>query len=364
MKFVHIADMHFDTPFIVLTNKADLGNARRLDQRKVFKKIIEYIKQNQIENLFISGDLYDHEHIKQSTIEFINNLFKQIPETQIYITPGNHDPYLTNSFYNKYQWNKNVHIFTPEISVVETEKVDIYGCGFGDFYYSNADIEKIKIRNKNKINILVTHGTLNGSSAMERDYNPISKKALEDIGFDYVALGHIHKLDCNSEENQKIVYPGSTVSLGFDELGKHGMISGQIEKAENMQAKMQIQFIPVDEKEFKIQTVDTTLLSSMEDIAEIINEMSVPENIYYKIELIGRKKFDINNNTLEKLIQNPNVIKVKDLTKCGYEIEKVVNDNTLKGLFAKEVMALMEEGNIDKKTLEEVFEIGYEVLEK
>ena len=40
MKFVHIADMHFDTSFTTLTNKAGLGDIRRLDQRQVFNKII------------------------------------------------------------------------------------------------------------------------------------------------------------------------------------------------------------------------------------------------------------------------------------------------------------------------------------
>jgi hypothetical protein len=38
MKFVHIADMHFDTPFTLLSNKADLGEIRRIDQRRAFKK--------------------------------------------------------------------------------------------------------------------------------------------------------------------------------------------------------------------------------------------------------------------------------------------------------------------------------------
>ena len=42
MKFVHIADMHFDTPFRILSDRANLGEIRRLDQRKAFKKIIEY----------------------------------------------------------------------------------------------------------------------------------------------------------------------------------------------------------------------------------------------------------------------------------------------------------------------------------
>jgi len=33
MKFVHIADMHFDTPFHMLSDRANLGEVRRLDQR-------------------------------------------------------------------------------------------------------------------------------------------------------------------------------------------------------------------------------------------------------------------------------------------------------------------------------------------
>ena len=37
MKFVHIADMHFDVPFTTLSRN-DLGNKRRLEQRKVFSR--------------------------------------------------------------------------------------------------------------------------------------------------------------------------------------------------------------------------------------------------------------------------------------------------------------------------------------
>ena len=200
MKFVHIADMHFDTSFTTLTNKAGLGDIRRLDQRQIFNKIINYIKENNIPYLFIAGDLYEHEYIRQSTIEYINNLFAQIPETQIFIAPGNHDPYLKNSFYSKFYWNENVHIFESRLSVFELDNIDIYGY-------------------KNKINVLLAHGTLNASNTLEKEYNPISEKILNEKGFDYVALGHIHKLDYNTKQEQKIVYPGSTISLGFDELG-------------------------------------------------------------------------------------------------------------------------------------------------
>ena len=53
MKFIHIADMHFDSPFVNLSDKDGLGDFRRLEQRKTFKKVIEYIKENDIKYLFI-----------------------------------------------------------------------------------------------------------------------------------------------------------------------------------------------------------------------------------------------------------------------------------------------------------------------
>ena len=96
MKFVHIADLHIDSPFVNLSDKDNLGEIRRLDQRKAIKKVVEYIKENNIPYLFISGDLYEHKYIKKSTIQYINNLFKEIPNTAIFISPGNHDPYLQN----------------------------------------------------------------------------------------------------------------------------------------------------------------------------------------------------------------------------------------------------------------------------
>ena len=188
MKFIHIADMHFDTPFTTLNSKGEFGKIRRLDQREIFKKIIEYIKQNEIEYFFIAGDFYEHAYIRKSTIEYINNLFKEIPQTKIFITPGNHDPYIKNSMYSTFYWSENVKIFTSKIEKVQTQEADIYGVGFNNFNCKNLNVENIQIENKNKINILITHGTLNASDKASLQYNPISKNKLKQIGFDYVAL--------------------------------------------------------------------------------------------------------------------------------------------------------------------------------
>jgi DNA repair exonuclease SbcCD nuclease subunit len=79
--------MHFDAPFTKLSSKGNLGDIRRLEQRNSFNKMIEYIREEKIPFLFISGDLYEHEYVRKSTIEYINSLFSTIPDTKIYISP-------------------------------------------------------------------------------------------------------------------------------------------------------------------------------------------------------------------------------------------------------------------------------------
>ena len=360
MKFVHIADMHFDSPFVNLSEKDIMGDLRRLEQRKVFKKIIEYIKEKNIKYFFISGDLYEHKYIKQSTIEYINKLFEEIPETNIYIAPGNHDPYTKNSYYNKYNWSKNVKIFGPKVEKIETQDVNIYGYGFDDFYCSDSGVENIEIEQNEKPNILIIHGNIDGSTIEDMQYNSMSKKMLEEKGFDYVALGHIHKKDYNTEENQKIVYPGSTISLGFDELGEHGMIVGDVEKN-----KLEIQFVKLDDKQFTKRELNVDNIYSKEELIEKINELKIEENNYVEIILIGNRNFEINKYDLIRYILNNNIIKIKDNTKIAYDLEKLENENTLKGLFIKEMNKKIKnaETEEEKEIIEKSIEIGLASLE-
>ena len=162
MKFVHIADMHFDAPFSTFSEEQGFGKIRRIEQRNIFEKIISYIKENEIQLFFISGDFYEHEFARQSTIEYINSLFKTIPNTKIFISPGNHDPFLKNSFYNTFNWNKNVTIFTGKLTEINTDDVNIFGYGFTDFYSDRVILNGLNL-DKNKLNILVMHGSIDSS---------------------------------------------------------------------------------------------------------------------------------------------------------------------------------------------------------
>ena len=356
MKFVHIADMHFDSPFKNLADKPDLGDMMRMEQRKALKKIIEYIKNEDIPFLFISGDLYEQKYIRKTTIEYINNLFKEIPNTKIFISPGNHDPFIKNSYYNQFIWSENVTIFTNKAQKVETEEADIYGCGFDDFYCEKSRINDFKIENKNKINILVIHGSVNASETLEKNYNPMTKKAIEEKGFDYIALGHIHKRD----DNTNIVYPGSTVTQGFDELGAHGMIVGEIEKD-----RLNIHFKKVAQIEFEEIQLDCTEIISKEELIEKINNLDLEENKLYKIVLNGKRNFEIDIYNLFKFNLDEKIIKIKNCTKPNYDLNSLSNETTLRGLFTKEMINKLDkaENEEQKSIIEKAIELGLEVLE-
>ena len=61
-------------------------------------------------------------------------------------------------------------------------------------------------------------------------------------------------------ENENIIYPGSTVSIGFDELGKHGMIEGEI-----IPKKLITKFIPIETTEFEEIELNITEIISKEE---------------------------------------------------------------------------------------------------
>ena len=409
MRFIHMADIHFDSPFTVLASRNNLANIRRLEQREAFKKAIEYIKVEKIPFLFISGDLYEQEYIRESTIEYINNLFKTIPETRIFISPGNHDPFLSNSFYNTFNWNKNVTIFNSEIKIIETEEADIYGFGFTDFYCENSRIEEIKLKNKNKINILITHGALDASKTLDMQYNPLNSNKLKEIGFDYIALGHIHKANYENNKNN-FIYPGSLISFGFDELGEHGFldikinknnseiknkieenkinnleIKNEIEenkinnleikskieknKINNLEEKnyekdkIEIKFLRADERKFEEESIDISSIKSEEELIEKLDEMNLEEENFYKIILKGTKKIELNEVRICKLTRKDMILKVRDKTETEYNIDNLAMQKNLKGMFVKNLLEKLKSDPQEEDSIKKAMEIGLKSFE-
>lgn len=341
MNFVSVADVHFDIPFRRISDRAGLGRERRLDQRKAFKKVIDYVKENNVEYLFIAGDLYEQDYVQEATIAYINDLFKTIENTKIYIVPGNHDPRIKNSYYETYKFNDNVKIFTDRLEIVENDDCDIYGYGFNNFEMSQNKLDNLQIKNKNKINVFLSHGDIYNKSV----YNPMNLNLLEEK-FDVINLGHIHKRDK--------YYSGSLISLGFDELGEHGFIYGEADENK----KITKHFIKADDKEFIRENFDITNILSNEELIEKLNEIETRNNLY-EIILIGERSFKIKIDL--NLVQK-SIIKIKDETKL--KEEENINENSLYGIFVKNLKRKLENEEIDEKQYEQIIELEKQIMNK
>lgn len=341
MNFVSVADVHFDIPFRRISDRAGLGRERRLDQRKAFKKVIDYVKENNVEYLFIAGDLYEQDYVQEATIAYINDLFKTIENTKIYIVPGNHDPRIKNSYYETYKFNDNVKIFTDRLEIVENDDCDIYGYGFNNFEMSQNKLDDLQIKNKNKINVFLSHGDIYNKSV----YNPMNLNLLEEK-FDVINLGHIHKRDK--------YYSGSLISLGFDELGEHGFIYGEADENK----KITKHFIKADDKEFIRENFDIINILSNEELIEKLNEIET-RNDLYEIILIGERSFkiEIDLNLVQK-----SIIKIKDETKL--KEEENINENSLYGIFVKNLKRKLENEEIDEKQYEQIIELEKQIMNK
>lgn len=122
--------------------------------------------------------------------------------------------------------------------------------------------------------------------------------------------------------------------------------------------KLKIEFVPIDEKEFQEKEIDITEIISQEELIEKINNGIYDENKYIKIILIGNKKIEINTNEIIKHILHQNIIKIKDKTKLEIDLEKLSEQNNLKGIFVKNLLEKIKENPEQKEKIEKAIEIG------
>lgn len=341
MKFVHFADVHLDMPFTSLRNNKELVKRRRLEQKFIFRKAIDLVKEEKAEVLLIAGDLFENKFVEDDTITYIISCLNEISNTKVYIAPGNHDPLIKASPYNTFEWPENVFIFGSEVGMDTFDDVNIYGIGFDNFEMDSDAIKNIEVE-KDKINILVTHGTLDGAN---HKYHDIKSQWLNK--FDYVALGHIHmpKID-----DSKIIYPGSLVAGGFDETGEHGLVVGEITKK-----KLKIEFVKMDDMQFEVKTLD---ISNYMSPNEALDKLNLKDNIY-KIILTGIRNIDVN--TLKEMIQisGKYVCEIEDKTRMDYNLEAIATQKTLKGMFTKKMLEELAKNPEEENKIMQAIEYVY-----
>lgn len=338
VKVLHMADMHLEWPFAGLGVDSHRGRMRREELKEVFASIVDLALREQVQLFLIAGDLFEHAHLTRSTVRFLEQQFRRLVGIRVFISPGNHDPLLPNSYYRTYPWPENVHIFGTEPGRVDLDQlgVSVYGWGFGAWEVTSWQLGGLKMADSKRLNIVLVHGG-------DERYHPFRPSDLTALGADYVALGHIHKPGVVWEEDGRLIaqYPGSPEALSFGEPGTHGVVLGTISRQVNS-----LRFVPTGRREFITDTVDVTGLATPEEIQQAVLAVdSEPRRMThgYRLSLTGviDPALTIDLPVLqERLAPHFHLLRLHDQTEPDYDLAAIARERTARGLFVQRLMAM------------------------
>ncbi|MBE6047008.1 MAG: DNA repair exonuclease [Clostridium sp.] len=364
IKIIHCADIHFDTPFKDVNEKQSKINKEEL--KEVFNSIIDLCKKKQVDVFLLAGDIFDNLTIDKETLRFLEKSFNNIRDTRVFISPGNHDPYMINSFYKLIKWPENVYIFSKELECVYIEELNlnIWGAAFNDRYVYESMIKGCSHKSSGETNIMVIHGELNNGTGNE--YNPITIEEIEKSGMDYVALGHRHNYSGIKRKGRTYyAYSGCPQGRGFDEMGEKGVIYAEISSDFS-----DFEFIKTSKRQYKEVNIDVSDLETHQELITHIKDMIKKEDReknFYKVILSGElsDEFSINEKVIEDYLQNDfYFIKVIDKTKVRINFEEIVKGHSVRGIFVKKLLAKLEMSGSqeEREIIEQALKIGLNAL--
>jgi len=349
MKFIHIADVH-------LGAKPDRGYPWSEDRGKdiweSFFQIAEECEREEVDLLLIAGDLF-HKQPLQRELKEVSYALGKLSKTQVVLIAGNHDYISERTPYLNFVWPDNVHmLINPEMDSIYLEELntEIYGFSFHAREIREPLYDRITPGCTERINILLAHG---GSI----DNIPIDKNALIRSGFDYIALGHIHKPEYLSE---KIAYSGSLEPMDKNETGERGYIKGEIIK-EDETSRIFSSFIPSAKCQYKKLTLTIDNRITNQEIRDKLRDAiaSQGKNHIYQFSLIGKRGRDMIFD--KEGYQNlGNILEVIDNTLPDYDFKalKEENEDNIIGFYIKAI----EEGDFSKELGEKALYYGMEAL--
>jgi len=356
MKFVHCADVHIGMEFALNRIKSKQRKAEILQS---FLRIIEYCRDEAVDILLIAGDLFDSENVEDSVVKQIKDAFAGIPETDIYISPGNHDPYTLTSPYRQDGWSGNVTIFggIPKVIEHKDKGYRIWGCGFENCYVSNRLLMGVRLPKDELINIGILHGQLVGKSG-KSEYNAITDDDIEKSGIDYLALGHVHKQTRVLRLGDTLyAYSGTIEGQGFDEDGIKGFYTGELSKLLLGRHELITDYISTSRRRYYHINVDVTGATTRAEVLERIYDAAqsvieddefavlltdnVVEDNLYKITLIGDISEEAAVSVEElsaKFAGKFYYIKVRDNSRLLIDYEELAKECSLKGMYTARML--------------------------
>ena len=234
MRIVHAADVHLDTPF----RRHDAALRQRLQQagRAALRALVDLTLEERADALLIAGDLFDNEWLTIATERVLTRELRRLTDRGVAVVyaTGNHDPGRINYRAAHIDWpatNFFLHSSrTPRrISISRGgERIGwIVAAGHQTTHESTNLASAFPPAPGPAPAVALLHADVGGAQGAPDDEagNVYAPAALADLdpGYDYWALGHIHKRQ-RLREDSPAWYPGNLQGRDFGETGAKGAL--------------------------------------------------------------------------------------------------------------------------------------------
>ena len=271
LRMLHLADLHLGwAPRTWPTERARRRRARR-DQ--VLERAVDFALDHEIHLVVIAGDLFETYAPPGDRVHAVIAQLRRLEDAGVSVVtvPGNHDE-LTypDSVYRVHaeRW-PGVLVTSPtpqRIAPIPTPGGDVAIVALayvGGVTPARSPLNDFPDRTGDLPHIAVFHGTL-GAGLGERSL-PLDAQALGSKGYDYVALGHIHKPSTTRLGSTPAVYPGCIEGKGFDDSGVPSWTVVTLGAGD-----ARIEQVPVDIQTIDVLELDVTQLDSVDEVREQI----------------------------------------------------------------------------------------------
>lgn len=347
MRIIHTADIHLASK---LDSKFDkvTSSTRKVELRNTFKRLVDYAKQESINYILLSGDIFDSDNPSKKDKDYFYGVIKNNPSITFFYLKGNHD--ISNTNVEEYD---NLKVFSNEWNYYYFDNVCI--CGIELSTSNSTSMYSTLTLSENNVNIVMIHGQIGSTS---KDINLLK---LRNKNIDYLALGHIHKYQTGViDDRASYAYCGCLEPRGFDEIGEKGFI--ELEINEN---KINHKFIPFSKRTILEKQVNISLSSDVYSIVSLIEkEINFVKENMYRIILTGEVDIDIDDikdDIYEAINDNAYFINIVDKTTKVFDIHKYDYDLSLKGEFVRTVYA---NDSYSKEEKIKIITLGLKALDK
>lgn len=307
VRFFHIADTH-------LGAAPDAGfpwsEERKTEIWDSLRSVIQKADREAVDLLLIAGDLFHRQPLMRELKE-LNYLFSTLKKTKVVFIIGNHDYLKVDSYYLDFPWSENVTCLKGmecEHVVFEELDTEVYGLSYHSREIREAKYDNLEPEKKAGCSILLAHGG-------EPKHIPIDRKKLLLSGFDYIALGHIHKPEMI--EPNRMAYAGALEPIDMNDTGAHGFISG-----EYVNGQVTTQFVPWAVREYVHLTFDAGQVPTSQAFLEQVRMQiaSKGSQHIYRIVMKGFRDPDIVYD-MEACRRLGNIVEVRDESVPDYDFE-------------------------------------------